>query len=373
MTNVTSAQLFSQQTEWIADHIQTEANPRNIQFVSHLGDVVSNAADMVEWQRADLSMDRLDGIVKYSVLPGNHDYLLTSTKNSGTENYLSYFGPSRFSSQSWFGGADPSGNNSYQLFNAGGFDFLHLALEWNPTDNTPLRQLSPLDWAQSVLDANPNLPVILSTHEYVQEEPPGRSVTGEELWNQLITKNDQIFMVLNGHFHRFGKPFGGQHHQVSTNDAGRSVVEVLQNYQGFPTGGEGWLRLIDFDIPNDRLRFETYSPFLDEFLETEPAQFGTFAAQFELSIDFSTRLVPILTSPQIPGDFNLDQSVDGADFLVWQNETTNGSLGDSDLLDWKEHYGHGAGDTLGPNLIPEPMTLQCLVWGFVLFMIGWPS
>lgn len=351
--NASTAPLFTQQTQWIADQIQNQGNPRNIQFVSHLGDLVSNAGDMLQWQRADTSMDVLDEVVKYSVLPGNHDYLAGSVKSSGTDAYQSYFGPNRFSSYAWYGGADPSGNNSYQYFSAEGIDFLHLALEWEPINNTPARELSPVAWAQSVLDENPNLPVILSTHDYVQDNPGGRSLAGEALWDQLIRSNDQIFLVLNGHFHAFGFPFGGQHHQVSTNDAGRPVVEVLQNYQGFSSGGNGWLRLIEFDLANNQLAFETYSPSLTSYLSTEVEDFGTWAGQFELDINLAERLVPVETLPTV-GDFDEDRDVDGDDFLFWQTGGSSSPFSLSDLETWQQAYTQEAGSISGATPVPEP-------------------
>lgn len=353
VNNATTAAVFTQQTQWVADQIQIQGNPRNIQFVSHLGDVVGDARNPIEWQRADASMDILDGVVKYSVLPGNHDYSMGSTKSSGTEHYLEHFGPARFTSYSWYGGSDPSGNNSYQFFSAGGYDFLHLALEWDPSQNVPLRDTSPLQWAQSILDSNPNTPTILSTHEYVQDNPAERSPAGEELWDQFVRTNDQVFMVLNGHFHAFGFPFGGQHHQVSMNDAGRPVIEVLQNYQNFNNGGDGWMRLINFNIPSNKLSFETYSPHLDSFLSTEVGQFGSAAGQFEFEVDFATRLVPI-ENPATIGDFDTDRDVDGDDFLLWQRGGSPTPYALADLRDWEEAYISSLDTQVGAVGVPEP-------------------
>src|SRR4051794_36892986 len=66
---------FDAQTQWILDHLGTN----NIKFVTHVGDIVQNAAsgpdrNLIEWQRADAAFDRLDGFVPYSVALGNHDY-----------------------------------------------------------------------------------------------------------------------------------------------------------------------------------------------------------------------------------------------------------------------------------------------------------
>ncbi len=298
--SATNAPLFTQQTQWIADEF-SGANTRNIQFVTHLGDLVSTGSDLTQWGRADASLSVLDSAgIPYGVLPGNHDLNDTGNKNTGTVNYVNHFGPTRFAGDAWYGGADPSGNNSYQTFRAGGYEFIHLSLEWRPADNRPQRTPSPIAWAQSVLDANPGTPVILSTHEYIDDNPAGRGAAGDALWEQLIDSNDQIFLVLNGHNHGAGGLNDGEYHQVSTNAGGNAVYEVLQNYQDYPNGGDGWLRLIEFDVPNNQISFETYSPVLGQFQTETTAQVGPFASQFSFDVDFVDRLGPATIPPSPP-------------------------------------------------------------------------
>lgn len=351
--NASNAPLFTQQTQWIADQIQTGGNPRNIQFVTHLGDVVSSGSSLTQWNRADASMDVLDNVVKYSVLPGNHDYASTGNKSTDTANYVNLFGPTRFASYDWYGGADPSGNNSFQRFSAGGYDFLHLALEWRPTINSPFRDPSPIAWAQSVIDANPNTPVILSTHEYIDDSPPGRGGTGDALWDDLVRRNDQIFLVLNGHNHGAGGLNDGEYHQVSTNDAGRPVYEVLQDYQDYPNGGDGWLRLINFDIGVGQIQFETYSPVLDEFQTERTDTVGPFASQFEFDVDFADRLVPIILPPD-PND-----TPRPPDFLFQQGIAGYGGTLDKELRSSGDDSSNGQNDLIsvdgddGPGTAPN--------------------
>ncbi len=311
------APLFTQQTQWVADQIQVAGNPRNIVFVTHLGDVVSTGTSITQWDRADASMSVIDDVVPYGVLPGNHDYATTGVKSTGTDNYVAYFGPQRFAGQPWFGGAEPSGNNTYQLFEGGGFQFLHIALEWRPSENVtngPVRDPSPVEWAQSVISANPGVPVIVSTHEYVDDDPPGRSGAGEALWNELVRQNDQIILVLNGHFHSAGGTNDGEYHQVSQNDFGKDVVEVLQDYQDYPNGGDGWLRIITFDPAADEIRFETYSPVLDDFQTETVDDVGPFASQFAIAMDFDARF-DFEAPPQPPApifeDLTFTQGEDG--------------------------------------------------------------
>ena len=39
----------------------------------HVGDIVEDADNDTQWQRASKSMSVLDGKIPYGVLPGNHD------------------------------------------------------------------------------------------------------------------------------------------------------------------------------------------------------------------------------------------------------------------------------------------------------------
>ncbi|TKW70015.1 MAG: cell wall anchor domain protein, partial [Staphylococcus hominis] len=58
------------QTQWLVDH-QDELN---MDFVTHLGDVVDQWNVEGEWQVADKAMQVLDDSdLNYSILPGNHD------------------------------------------------------------------------------------------------------------------------------------------------------------------------------------------------------------------------------------------------------------------------------------------------------------
>lgn len=357
VNNVANAPLFTQQTQWIADQY-TGANPRNIQFVTHLGDVVSTGSDLTQWSRADASMTVLDNIdIPYGILPGNHDYNSTGNKSTGTVNYVNNFGPTRFAGDAWYGGADPGGNNSYQTFSAGGYDFIHLALEWRPDLNTPFRDPSPIEWAQSILDANPDTPVILSTHEYIDDSPPGRGGTGDAMWDQLVKFNDQIFMVINGHNHGAGGTNDGEYHQVSLNNAGREVYEVLADYQDYPNGGDGWLRLIEFDIDNDQLNFETYSPVLDQYQTETTAQVGQFASQFSFNVDFSDRLDPVFIPPPPPPptpDFKFQQGING--YAGTEDKEIRSSGGDSSNGQFTEISVDG--DDGSPGLQPNQALIR---------------
>lgn len=294
------AQYPRDQTQWIVDNCDSE----NIVFVSHEGDVVEHGEDGGEWEHMDDAMSLLDGTVPYSTVPGNHDWATVGDRSSSIENYKQYFGPSRYEGRNWFGGAGPSNGdpnrddlNSYQLFSAGGYDFLHLALEWEPPGSVD-DPSTPLGWAQWVLDQHPGKATILTTHSYLRDDTGSRAGVVQEssgdgnaahtVWKTLVNPNPQVFMVLGGHWVRDD----GEACQVSTNSAAQSVYQMVANYQTRSSGGHGLLRRIEFH-PNggsgglDRIRMRTYSPTTDDFEDDDDSQFS-----FDLNFDERFRSFP---------------------------------------------------------------------------------
>jgi hypothetical protein len=71
-----------------------------------------------------------------------------------------------------------------------------------------------------------------------------------------------------------------------------------------------------------------------------------------------------ITLPQagIDGDFDMDQDVDGADFLVWQRQL-GGALDGDDLAAWKLNFGDVmAAASAAPVPEPSAMALGLLAW-----------
>jgi hypothetical protein len=274
------------QTQWVADNVGTE----NIQFVTHEGDVVENANE-TEYGLMDDVMSTLDGVVPYSVLPGNHDWEVWFDRSSSIELYEQTFNAARYDGYDWFGGTGPGDSelNSYQLFSAGGYEFLHIALEFEPRGSVD-DPSTPLGWAQERIDEHAGKPTIVTTHSYLNsggrpdytQTRNGTGNSGQEVWEELISPNPQIFMVLCGHF-----VYYGGYHQVSQNVDGQDVYEMVANYQRLENGGNGWLRLIQFQPGGgsggqDRIQVRTYSPSLGEF-DTDSDN------QFSFDLDFDER------------------------------------------------------------------------------------
>ena len=68
-------------------------------------------------------------------------------------------------------------------------------------------------------------------------------------------------------------------------------------------------------------------------------------------------------NPGTPGDFDLDEDVDGADFLEWQQELGN-TLDADDLTDWQDNYGFGSLSSV--SVVPEASSLVLTVVGLVV-------
>jgi hypothetical protein len=249
------------QTQWLADN----AARLKIPFVIHVGDIVDQVNKPQQWDIADKAMKVLeDKGLPYSILAGNHDVLndigYEGDQSTGTdaqrdlaaEPYLKWFGATRAQKQGTFGGRDPSGFHEYHIFTAESQKFLVLSLSWRVSD-------AGIEWAKSVLKANPTLPVILVNHQLIAIAGDGIQPLevsyGLMLWEKLIKSNDQIFMTVNGHHH-------GSANKTKINDFGNAVEEMVVDYQMAYQGGNGLLRFYEFDLTNNQIKALSFSPWV---------------------------------------------------------------------------------------------------------------
>ncbi|MCC6127001.1 MAG: autotransporter-associated beta strand repeat-containing protein [Pirellulales bacterium] len=267
--------LLGGQNTWIKNNLAAE----NIVFVSHMGDVTDDGTNVSFWNNASASMSILDGpgpdgVVPYSVNFGNHDLYAPS----GPANCAAYFGPSRYQNYAWHGGSAPDSLSFYQKFTAGGITYLHLNLKFAP-------DAAAFNWAKGVLDANPNLPAIVTTHDYLGDGFLGRSSNGNNTWNNLVYANPQIFMVLCGH----NWP---PRHEMDTNVAGKKVVALQVDYQEVTHGGDAWLQKIVFDPDAGQIRVKTYSPTLDAYQSDHYSEFSYSASISPTGVTIHNEISP---------------------------------------------------------------------------------
>ncbi|TNF90969.1 MAG: serine/threonine protein phosphatase [Gammaproteobacteria bacterium] len=311
-----AADLFIQQMRYVAS--RSVNNGGDIAFVASVGDVWQHQTKTIDQahlargigiepspilarraKRADEVMNielprAIEGYriisasgLPFGVAPGNHDYdaawsVIGYPPNrnktwseisftvadmgimhvGGLDNFRHVFGADTdfFRDKTWYVASYNGGSSSAQRFSAGGYEFLHIALEMQPGD-------AVLRWAQSVLEKYPGLPTIVTTHDYLSTagkrlpnplidlariEPENHN-SAEQLWRKFLRRHDQIFLVLCGHQH-------GQGFRVDANLDGNPVYQVLADYQArgqtaLQAGrrkrvgvGDGWLRLMTFDF-----------------------------------------------------------------------------------------------------------------------------
>jgi hypothetical protein len=245
--------MFDAQTQWIVDHKSTN----NIVFTSHLGDIVDTYADTAQWDRANEALTRLEtGSVAFGLAVGNHD---GAPGNTG--NFNIYFGSARFTGRDYYGGHYGSDNdNNYELLTADNMDFIVIHIEYGA-------DAAVRNWANNLLSVlYPNRRAIVVTHNLLigNTTPASFSTEGQALYDAL-KGNPNLFLMLGGHLDT----------EVSRTDTYNShtVYSLRSDYQ-FTTGGNGWMRLLEFQPTANQIQVYTYSPYLNQWDTDEDSQFA---------------------------------------------------------------------------------------------------
>jgi hypothetical protein len=283
-----ASNTYRKQTQWIADHQASDA----IQFVVHLGDITNNNTS-AQWQIASDAHAILDAAaVPYTVVTGNHDYLVSGGWDRGSSLIGDYFPVSRFSGNPWYGGAYGSNMaNNYAYFSVGPMQFLVLSLEYSPRKDV-------LCWADDLITAHPDHHVILATHCYLTHgggysggcpdvDYASLGAAGVDVWEELVSRHANVFLVVSGHV-------GDSEYRTRTSNTGHTVHEMLVDYQFEAecreasasqctnhcyTGtyqGNGWMRKLVFDPRANTIEAVTFTvedgnP--DRFPQGQPAFF----------------------------------------------------------------------------------------------------
>jgi hypothetical protein len=252
---------FCVQTDWIVKNKEK----MNIKFVSQLGDIVENGGKFKnEWETASRCMGKLDGVVPYGLVPGNHDMEKENSKRSGYASYNSNFPISRFANYPWYKAHYKENQNNAELVSSHGVDLLFINLEPEPSD-------AVLYWAELVAKQYPDAYAIVTTHKYLPDGKSDKRDTtvrygrngnsGQEVWEKLVSKQCNIKMVLSGHYHLSD----GEKRIQGINKCGYRVEEIMQDYQGREFGGNGKLRIYTFVPEEKRILVSTYSPLTNTF------------------------------------------------------------------------------------------------------------
>lgn len=355
---------FKTQTQWIAQN----AGQLKMPFTIHLGDIVdqswyytsegsspwsastdllgngqiSNGQVTKEWELASQAMQVLEAAqCPYSICAGNHDVgaigsdmqwgpdwgvgVTGFANNDGYQDggshrvglfepYLQVFPADRAKRQSTFGGRHASGFHEYHVFTAEGNSFLVLSMSWRASDDA-------ISWANGVIQANKTIPVILVNHQLVGIGSDGKTAAdtaySNYMWDKLIRDNDQIFMAVSGHYH--GSCIG-----TKKNSRGNDVFLMVVDYQMAYMGGNGLMRMFEFDLTNKKIIASSFSPWvplkpaatLNEF---DAAWLSDSNQSFTLDIDFAKRFAAFNPSFSVPTGSSNTGLTDAAKKLILTN------------------------------------------------------
>ena len=151
---------MSQVYDWIVENKEA----KKIEYVFGLGDITDQdwtESGPAEWKVATENIRKLDGVVPYSVVRGNHDREGRFNKAFNDDVYKSQFD----------GFFNRSVLDSYRTFSVAGDDYLFVTLDHGPSD-------LKLDWASDIISRYPDHRVIITTHWYTAKDGlPGMLMT----------------------------------------------------------------------------------------------------------------------------------------------------------------------------------------------------
>ena len=251
--------ILLQQKKWIADTYDDYKSVMNVDT----GDV-ANAAYLsweYNWKTIDKAYKVLEEAeIPYTIAWGNHDYKYVDKYNlipNSDRLYREYFPLSRFEE------------------NLGGWE---LVSNYKETDDMCLTQTihgskimlmtlsywmdeSDIEWAKGIvtdpqyMDYN----IIILTHHF-NSSGKITSTLGQCLLNEVIQGNNNVKLLLCGHVDGVDV--------INPTTGAQRFYSILQDYQdesgNMIYGGNGFLRMINFDVENGLIYFNTYSPLTGE-------------------------------------------------------------------------------------------------------------
>ena len=254
--------------DWILGNVES----KKIKLVMGLGDI-TNSSTTAEWELAKKNIHRMDGVVPYSLVRGNHDTVATMNKYFPLGDYKNVLG-GHFQNNIF---------NSWQELTVGEVKYLIFTLDYGAQDPV-------LKWAEEIIAAHPEHNVIITTHAYFFRDgttldagdvvpPSGKGSqynNGDHMWDKLIKKYENIVLVLSGH-----DPCDYVVYAQDKGVNGNLVTQMLVDPQGVDKaqGGVGLVTMLYFSADGKTMQVETYS--------TDKKAFFLEENQFTLTLDLA--------------------------------------------------------------------------------------
>lgn len=267
----------------IYDYVLDNVTSKKVKHVFGVGDITDR--DVVsEWEVATQQIARLDGVVPYSVVRGNHDIYSADKKINKKSYFDDYFGSDDcfYADEyiDYYKGNSFKARNTVHEFSAGGRDYLVIALDYGADDFI-------LEWASTLCYSHPNHNVIVSTHAYLASDggyydstkgaPATRDYgdsanNGDDMWEEFICRHDNIVMVISGH-----APAKDVVYRQSEGDNGNIVTEILVDAQGqdadASVGPVGMVATFYVSQDGKTVNVEYYSTIKNKFYKSSTLSF----------------------------------------------------------------------------------------------------
>ena len=281
------AQKHQDRFHLVYDWIMDNKDEKNIKFVMGLGDITETSADK-EWEIAMENILRMEGVIPFSLVRGNHDSTASFNKHFPYSEY-EYLVDGTY---------NESMINSWQKFEVGARKFIVFTLDYGASD-------AVLNWAADIIEKHPDYNVILTTHCYLFRDgttldqgdvcPPattGGYNNGDHMWDKLVKNHENIVLVINGH-----DPCSRIVMAQDEGEHGNVVTQLLIDPQGVDAtmGGLGMVAALHFSEDSDEIQVEYYSTFKEQYFKEQN--------QFTFTVDFVNE-DPIDESLSKPEDEN---------------------------------------------------------------------
>ncbi len=277
--------MFTSQTQWCVNNQASS----NIKYVGMVGDL-TNFGMSWEWSNANNSMSKLDAVlpgVPFGVVPGNHDLFF------GTGTFNSYFGVSRFQGRSYYGGHYGTTNeNHYDLISSNGMDFIIICI--GSGDQVP--GTGVLNWADALLKSNPTKRGILINHSLMYAGMQASFTSPGQAIYTALKDNPNLFLMICGH--EFGSGYRTDIFE------GRTIYTMIADYQNESNGGNGWLRIAEFDPFNNVIHMTTYSTTLNSWKTSANDK-------FDLAYEMKPSVLPLPLAYSLTGSGSYCQGSGG--------------------------------------------------------------
>ena len=243
---------YPEKLHLLYDWILEKKDELNIRYVMGLGDITNRNLPR-EWELAAEQYNRLNGVIPWGVVIGNHD---GSREYNGAFNTPEY----RASCAGFF--EEGKIDNSYRFLTVGDNKYIIFTLEYGPRDEV-------MEWAGRLIDQNSDCKAIVTTHCYLFRDgttldegdvcPPslgGRPNNGDHMWDKFVRKHRTIQLVINGH-----DPFDMVVATQEKGDHGNLVTQLLIDPQGTDASLHGacLVCILGFSEDGKRLYVRYYS------------------------------------------------------------------------------------------------------------------